>query len=70
VLDLDASLAHPDAGGLAELRRRLQAEPQLGIGVTSGRASRSPQGPLPDHHGQRSNRGCGSRTRLSRDPSR
>ena len=81
VLDLDASLADPDAGSLAELRRRLQAEPQLGIGVTSGRAiraarqrfaelhlpepclwitqagteihTRSPQGPLPDHHWQR-----------------
>ncbi len=37
VLDLDASLAHPDPGSLAELRRRLLAEPQLGIGLSSGR---------------------------------
>ncbi len=81
VLDLDASLAHPDTASLAELRRRLQAEPQLGIGVISGRSiraarhrfaelhlpepclwitqagteihTRSPRGPLPDHHWQR-----------------
>lgn len=38
VLDLDASLATPDPGSLAELRCRLQAECQLGIGVTSGRS--------------------------------
>ncbi len=38
VLDLDASLASPDRASLAEFRRRLQAEPQLGIGITSGRS--------------------------------
>ncbi|MCP9806020.1 glycosyltransferase [Cyanobium sp. T1B-Tous] len=38
VLDLDASLADPDPGSLAELRRRLLAESQLGIGLTSGRS--------------------------------
>ena len=38
VLDLDSCLADPDPASLAELRRRLLAEPQLGIGLTSGRS--------------------------------
>ncbi|MGB5135160.1 MAG: HAD family hydrolase [Prochlorococcaceae cyanobacterium] len=38
VLDLDVSLASPDEGSLAELRRRLKADPALGIGVVSGRS--------------------------------
>ena len=42
VLDLDASLARPSAEGLAELRRRLQGDPELACGalalaVVSGR---------------------------------
>ncbi|MCP9927079.1 HAD family hydrolase [Cyanobium sp. CH-040] len=37
VLDLDVSLASPDEGSLAELRHRLTADPELGIGVVSGR---------------------------------
>jgi sucrose-phosphate synthase len=42
VLDLDASLARPSSEGLAELRRRLQADPELAsgalaLGVVSGR---------------------------------
>jgi sucrose-phosphate synthase len=37
VLDLDASLAAPDPLSLAELRRRLGADPDLAIGVVSGR---------------------------------
>ncbi|MEX1324177.1 MAG: HAD family hydrolase [Synechococcaceae cyanobacterium] len=37
VLDLDVSLASADACSLAELRRRLSADPRLGIGVVSGR---------------------------------
>jgi len=41
VLDLDASLASPDPGSLAILRRRLTAEGDLAIGVVSGRGFRS-----------------------------
>jgi sucrose-phosphate synthase len=41
VLDLDASLASPDPGSLAILRRRLFAEGDLAIGVVSGRGFRS-----------------------------
>lgn len=41
VLDLDASLSGPDAGSLAELRSRLQADPDLGIGVCTGRGFKS-----------------------------
>ena len=41
VLDLDASLSGPDAGSLAELRARLQANPDLGIGVCTGRGFKS-----------------------------
>ncbi len=37
VLDLDASLASADDHSLAELRRRLGADPELAIGVVSGR---------------------------------
>jgi len=37
VLNLDASLASPDPAALAVLRRRLGAEPDLVIGVVSGR---------------------------------
>jgi len=37
VLDLDASLAAPDPPSLAELRRRLGADPDLAIGVVTGR---------------------------------
>ena len=38
VLDLDACLAHPDLASLAELRRRLQSDGELAIGVCTGRA--------------------------------
>lgn len=38
VLDLDVSLAAPDEDSLAELRRRLGADPRLGIAVVSGRS--------------------------------
>jgi sucrose-phosphate synthase len=38
VLDLDVSLASPDDSSLAELRRRLNADAELGIGVLSGRS--------------------------------
>jgi sucrose-phosphate synthase len=41
VLNLDASLASPDPDALAVLRRRLDAEPDLAIGVVSGRGFRS-----------------------------
>ncbi|MEO1002126.1 MAG: HAD family hydrolase [Cyanobacteria bacterium J06638_7] len=37
VLDLDVSLASADGHSLAELRRRLSVDPDLGIGVVSGR---------------------------------
>ena len=37
VLDLDVSLGSADDHSLAELRQRLGADPQLGIGVVSGR---------------------------------
>lgn len=37
VLDLDVSLAAPDEGSLGELRRRLQADPGLALGVSTGR---------------------------------
>ena len=41
VLDLDASLASPDQLSLAELRRRLLADADLGIGVVSGRGHKA-----------------------------
>ena len=41
VLDLDASLAAPDALSLAELRRRLSADADLAIGVVTGRGYKS-----------------------------
>jgi sucrose-phosphate synthase len=41
VLNLDASLASPDPAALAVLRRRLWAEPDLAIGVVSGRGFRA-----------------------------
>ena len=41
VLDLDACLAHPDPASLGELRLRLEADPQLAIGVSSGRCFKS-----------------------------
>lgn len=41
VLDLDACLAHPDPASLGELRQRLEADPQLAIGVSTGRGFKS-----------------------------
>jgi sucrose-phosphate synthase len=38
LLDLDACLACPDPAGLGELRRRLQADPRLAVGVCTGRS--------------------------------
>ena len=41
VLDLDACLVRPDPVSLGELRRRLEADPQLAIGVATGRGFKS-----------------------------